>query len=87
MIDLDILLFFLSAITMMVNDANPWEVDAVTAFSYFCCPECEFKTKTVPSFLSHAHENHPRSKTFYSTQLEEEENMDSKVKYESEIWK
>ena len=85
MIDLDILLFFLSAITMMVNDANPWEVDAVTAFSYFCCPECEFKTKTVPSFLSHAHENHPRSKTFYSTQLEEEENMDSKVKYESEM--
>ena len=63
---------FLSAVTMMMNDVNPWEVDAVTAFSYFCCPECEFKTKAVPSFLSHANENHPRAKGFYSTQLEQD---------------
>ena len=55
-------------------DFNPWEVEAVTDFSYFCCPECEFKTKNVPSFLTHANENHPRSKNF----------CESKVKYESE---
>ena len=57
---------------MMMNGENPWEVNNVTAFSYFCCPECEFKTKAVPSFLSHANENHPRAKNFYLTQLEEE---------------
>ena len=57
---------------MMMNGENPWEVNNVTAFSYFCCPECEFKTKAVPSFLSHANENHPRAKNFYFTQLEEE---------------
>ena len=69
---------------MTMNNVNPWEVDAVTAFSYFCCPECEFKTKAVPSFLSHANENHPRAKNFYSTQLEEED-PDTKVLCEIEV--
>ena len=51
---------------MMMNGENPWEVNNVTAFSTFVVPECEFKTKAVPSFLSHANENHPRAKTFIS---------------------
>ena len=70
--------------SIMMNDVNPWEVDEVAAFSYFCCPECEFKAKTVPTFLSHANENHPRAKDFYSTQLEQEI-TNPKVKCEIEV--
>ena len=70
--------------SMMMNDVNPWEVDEVAAFSYFCCPECEFKAKAVPTFLSHANENHPRAKDFYSTQLEQEI-ANPKVKCEIEV--
>ena len=33
---------------------NPWEVTNVTEFSYFCCPECDFKSKAVPPFIDHA---------------------------------
>ena len=44
---------------------NPWQVDDIANFSYFCCPECIFKTKTVPDFQVHAIVNHPDAKDFF----------------------
>ena len=41
---------------------NPWTVNAVNAFSFFCCPECDYKSKAVPLFMNHAAKNHPDAK-------------------------
>ena len=44
---------------------NPWQVDDIADFSYFCCPECVYRAKTVPDFQVHAIINHPDSKDFF----------------------
>ena len=45
-----------------VSAINPWTVNAVNAFSFFCCPECDYKSKAVPLFMNHAAKNHPDAK-------------------------
>ena len=45
--------------------SNPWQVDDIATFSYFCCPECMYRAKTVPDFQVHAIINHPDSKDFF----------------------
>ena len=42
------------------NIPNPWEVNSFKEFCYYCCPECDFKTKTESPFQAHAEENHPK---------------------------
>ena len=81
----------LSGLLMASNDGlNPWDVANVYAFSYFCCPECDFKSKSVPPFINHAIENHLLAKHFCDEQTkcqtikEEPENDDAQVKYEPE---
>ena len=44
---------------------NPWMVENINVFSYFCCPECEFQGKTEKLFEEHALENHPMAKDFF----------------------
>ena len=44
---------------------NPWEVESVHAFNFFCCPECAYKDREELSFQSHALENHPKSKSLF----------------------
>ena len=44
---------------------NPWQVDDIAEFSFFCCPECAYKAKTVPDFQVHAMVNHPDAKDFF----------------------
>ena len=62
---------FLFSVTGMTESStitfqtNPWQVDDIANFSYFCCPECIFKTKTVPDFQVHAIVNHPDAKDFF----------------------
>ncbi len=48
-----------------VTPTNPWSVDNIADFSFFCCPECIYKAKTVPDFQVHAIVNHPGSKDFF----------------------
>ena len=50
---------------------NPWSTFKVGDFAFFCCPECEFKSKKVPSFIAHASENHPNAKDFCDFQFNE----------------
>ena len=45
--------------------SNPWQVDDIGIFSFFCCPECNYRGKTVPDFQVHAIINHPNSKDFF----------------------
>ncbi len=52
-----------------VQHPNPWEVGNIQEFLHYCCPECDFKSKTVPSFQGHAVENHPLSKKFFTEEI------------------
>ena len=44
---------------------NPWNVFSLFEFSYFCCPECNFKIRSdnieqsAQDFVNHASHNHP----------------------------
>jgi hypothetical protein len=41
---------------------NPWIVNSIYDFSYFCCPECEdSKWKLKQDFVNHALSTHPNS--------------------------
>ena len=51
------------------EDPNPWLVDNVSVFNFYCCPECDFKGKTVPVFKDHATEKHPRAKDLFDKKL------------------
>ena len=52
---------------------NPWLVDTIEAFSFYCCPECTFRTNEVPFFQVHALQNHALSKSFFNNfNLEED---------------
>ena len=43
---------------------NPWEVENVEDFLYFCCPECDVKNHSRDHFLKHAFDQHPKSKEY-----------------------
>ena len=38
---------------------NPWVVEQLEDFLFFCCPECDEKCRTKDEFLQHAHYHHP----------------------------
>ena len=44
---------------------NPWKVQSIHDFNYFCCPECVFRSKEEIHFQEHALQNHEESKTFF----------------------
>ena len=48
-----------------MGDQNPWQVESIEAFSFYCCPECDLKTKTEDYFKMHAIECHNKSKAFF----------------------
>ena len=41
---------------------NPWSVANLDFYLYYCCPQCDHKSKTKPNFIDHAHAEHPESK-------------------------
>ena len=69
---------------------NPWKVQNISEFVYFCCPECVFRSKEDSSFQAHALQNHVLSRTFFNNveetevpnikeELEEGENFEEKT--------
>ena len=46
-------------------EGNPWVVESIMDFNFFCCPECQYQGKTAKSFEFHAIETHPMSKKFF----------------------
>ena len=66
---------------------NPWEVENVEDFLYFCCPECDVKNHSRDHFLKHAFDQHPKSKEYLEKwahsikdELKEENNQNKFVK-------
>ena len=46
------------------TEGNPWMVDKLEEFLYFCCPECDEKSQMKDSFLQHALFTHPNVSPF-----------------------
>ena len=73
-----------------MGDQNPWEVKNIEAFSFYCCPECDFKSKDRDRFKRHAIESHTKSKAFFIVlKLEDSKNkhlleVETEPKYEDE---
>jgi hypothetical protein len=40
-------------------DENPWNVQQLEDFLFFCCPECDNKSTTREIFIDHAVRQHP----------------------------
>ena len=38
---------------------NPWNVDTLEKFLFFCCPECDLKDHSKENFVKHALNHHP----------------------------
>ena len=46
-------------------ELNPWSVDNIEVFSFYCCPECIFRSKEQNFFEAHALQNHDQSIDFF----------------------
>jgi hypothetical protein len=38
---------------------NPWLVEQLEDFLFYCCPECEIRSSTRDTFINHAFLQHP----------------------------
>ena len=45
-----------------IKTENPWDVTSLEDFLYYCCPECDIKTKDSQDFLNHAVTKHELAK-------------------------
>ena len=48
-----------------MDNQNPWAVENIEAFNFYCCPECDFQSKDGDYFKRHAMESHKKSKVFF----------------------
>ena len=49
---------------MDFQNINPWSVENLEEFLYFCCPECDDRNQSRNTFLEHALHQHPTSKEY-----------------------
>ena len=42
---------------------NPWDVQSLEEFRYYCCPECPSKSVNKTDFIKHAVIFHPESQS------------------------
>ena len=54
-----------------MGDQNPWVVENIEAFRFYCCPECDFKQNDEDYFIRHAMDSHNKSKIFFITSKSE----------------
>ena len=40
------------------QDLNPWDVSSIFHFTYYCCPECDWKDQNKQHFVNHAFTYH-----------------------------
>ena len=45
--------------------SNPWIVESIEVFNFFCCPECVYRSQEEFSFQVHALQNHPQSQALF----------------------
>ena len=76
------------------NPLNPWSVEDVDVFLFYCCPQCDHRSKSKHSFIEHAFIEHPESKEnvncvktehFLKTEPFPDESLLVNIKEESEF--
>ena len=60
-------------------DFNPWQVENIEVFNYYCCPECVYRAKEEFDFQVHAIQNHVQSRTLFN-----HENVQSRTLFNHE---
>ena len=45
-----------------IKQENPWLVPNIDEFLYYCCPECDIKTKEPGELFDHAVQQHQLAK-------------------------
>ena len=65
-------------ITKMAN-FHPWMVESIEAFSFYCCPECTFRSKEENFFEAHALQNHDLSRYLFQENFVQDMKIDIKV--------
>ena len=54
--------FYFRKLTMEMKitkqDMNPWDVSSIFNFTYYCCPECDWKDQNKQNFVNHAFTYH-----------------------------
>ena len=50
--------------------SNPWLIENAKRFLKYCCPECEFNSKSIYDFSMHVSENHYTANMFYQSNTE-----------------
>ena len=56
------------------NKFNPWDVQSLEEFRYYCCPACPFKNVNKTDFINHAVSAHPQSQSVIES-LEDNKNV------------
>ena len=67
-----------------MGDQNPWIVKNIEAFSFYCCPECDFNSKDREYFKTHAMESHNKSKVFFLMSKPEHNTNNDSMEVETE---
>ena len=59
----------------MSKSNNPWSVSDASVFLKYCCPECDYSNKNLPSFSKHALKNHVLANTLFNNDNDDSENQ------------
>ena len=69
----------------MAFNKNPWMVESIESFSFYCCPECVFRSKEETFFQAHALQNHSQSTSLFHNYDTKCEMSDSEEQTVSEV--
>ena len=62
-------------------EENPFDVESIDEFLFYCCPQCEIKCKDGKSFIEHATQTHEQAKEvplyFEDEEMPMSENIES----------
>ena len=66
-------------VAKMASFKHPWMVESIEAFSFYCCPECTFRSKEENFFEAHALQNHDLSRYLFQENFVQDIKIDIKV--------
>ena len=62
---------------------NPWDVESLEEFRFYCCPECPSKTAQKTDFIKHAVIAHPHSQRFIERLEDNKTDIKTEINTES----
>ena len=58
----------------LAKSINPWSVERIEDFLFFCCPICDQKNHSKDDFFHHAYIQHPESKGYLEKHIYDDKN-------------